>query len=108
MLNVQHDYSRQSKIKGEPANFAIQVNNSTPYLAIVFMTLFYTSMALHTIMMRAEKKVNYSHQGADGNARMCDKSPAASWNLCVPINRGYIEVACSLRVLYTLLYCNAL
>ena len=48
-----------------------------------------------------KKKVNYSHQGADGNARMCDKSPA-SWNLCVPINQGYIVVACSLRVHYTL------
>ena len=34
-----------------------------------------------------KKKVNYSHQGADGNARMCDKSPAG-WNLCVPINQG--------------------
>ena len=42
--------------EGEPANFAIQINNSILYLAIIFMTLFYTSMALHTIMMRAEKK----------------------------------------------------
>ena len=51
------DIITQDSLKeGEPANFAIQINNSTLYLAIIFMTLFYTSMALHTIMMRAEKK----------------------------------------------------
>ena len=50
-----------------------------------------------------KKKVNYSHQGADGNARMCDKSPARLEFMC-PYKPGLhsscLQLACTLYTPY--------